>query len=179
VRFTETPVPGAFLIELEPVEDDRGFFARAFCQKEFEAHGLNPRVLQCNISFNRGKGTLRGLHYQAKPLEEARLVRCTRGSVYDVIADVRPASPAFMKWFGWELSCRDGRTLYVPEGVAHGFQTLEGETEVFYQMSESYAPSLARGVRWNDEAFRISWPLAPTVISERDRQFPDFRLRGE
>jgi dTDP-4-dehydrorhamnose 3,5-epimerase len=172
--FIETSVPGAVIIEPECRADERGFFARSFCAREFEAHRLNPHVEQCNISFNRSKGTVRGLHFQRPPHAEAKLVRCTAGSVYDVIVDLRPGSPAFCRHVGVELSARNRTLLYVPEGVAHGFQTLEDDAEVFYQMSNPFDPDAAAGVRWNDPAFAIAWPLAVSVISERDRSHPDF-----
>jgi dTDP-4-dehydrorhamnose 3,5-epimerase len=163
------------VIEPEMHEDHRGFFARTFCEREFEAHGLNPRVVQCNISFNRLKGSLRGMHFQASPHSEAKLVRCTAGSIYDVIIDLRPSSSAFKKHFGVELSARNRKMLYIPEEFAHGFQTLEDNTEVFYQMSQFYSPEHSRGVRWNDPAFGISWPPGERIIIERDRSYPDFR----
>lgn len=172
--FTATPLAGAVVIEPKRFEDERGFFARSFCAREFEAHGLNPRVVQCSISFNRKRGTLRGLHLQRSPHAEARLVRCTAGALYDVILDLRPESPTFRRHCGVELRARNRKMLYVPEGCAHGFQTLEDDTEVFYQMSEFFVPDAAAGVRWNDPAFGITWPLAVTMISERDRTCPDF-----
>lgn len=173
--FTATPLPGAVVIEPEPLADERGFFARSFCAREFAAHGLNPHVVQCNISFNRNTGTVRGLHFQRPPHAEAKLVRCTAGAVYGVIVDLRPVSPSFRKHFAVELSAHNRKMLYVPEGLAYGFQTLQDDTEVFYQMSALFAPEAADGLRWNDPAFEIAWPLAVTVISERDRSFPDFR----
>jgi len=172
--FTAAPTPGAFVIEAERIEDDRGFFARSFCAREFEAHGLDPRVVQCSISFNRAKGTLRGLHFQRPPHAEAKLVRCAAGALYDVIVDLRPDSPTFRRHFAVELGAHDRKMLYVPEGFAHGFQTLQDDTEVFYQMSEPFRPDASAGVRWNDPAFAIAWPLAVQVISERDRTYPDF-----
>jgi dTDP-4-dehydrorhamnose 3,5-epimerase len=172
--FTETKPKGAFVIELEPVEDERGFFARSWCGREFEVRGLNSQLAQCNISFNKRKGTLRGMHYQTAPHEEAKLVRCTMGAIFDVIIDLRRQSPTFKKWVAVELNERNRRMLYVPEGFAHGFQTLEDDTEVFYQMSEFYAPEHARGVRWNDPAFQISWPGAEPVISASDQTYADF-----
>ena len=156
--FTETKLKGAFVLEPERQEDERGFFARTFCQKEFEAHGLNPRLVQCNISFNKKKGTLRGMHYQAAPYEEAKLVRCTMGAIYDVIIDLRPQSPTYKQWIAEELSAENRKMLYIPGGFAHGFQTLEDNTEVFYQMSGYYAPEHATGVRWDDPTFGIKWP---------------------
>jgi dTDP-4-dehydrorhamnose 3,5-epimerase len=172
--FVETALKGAFIIEPEKLEDERGFFARTWCQQEFATHGLNPLLVQCNISFNRRKGTLRGIHYQAKPHEEARLVRCTRGAIYDVIIDLRPYSPTFKQWAAFELTANNHRMLYVPEGYAHGFQTLEDHTEVFYQMSEFYAPAQAGGVRWNDPTFGIQWPPAERIISKQDQSYPNF-----
>lgn len=174
--FVETALKGAYVIEIERLEDERGFFARTWCQREFESHGLNPRLVQCNISFNKKKGTLRGMHYQAPPFEEAKLIRCTRGALYDVIIDLRVTSPTFMQHFGIILTPEQRNMLYVPEGFAHGFLTLEDNTEVFYQMSEFYAPAYARGVRWNDPAFGIQWPIPVQVISERDASYPDFKV---
>ena len=173
--FTETQIRGAVVLDLTALSDERGFFARSWCQREFEAHGLNPRLVQCSLSFNRCKGTLRGLHFQALPSEEAKLVRCTRGAIYDVVLDLRLASPTFLQHFELILSAENRRGLYVPEGCAHGFQTLLDDTEVFYQMSEFYDPAAARGVRWDDPAFGIRWPHPVAVISERDRTYPDFR----
>lgn len=172
--FTETPLKGAFLVSLEKREDARGFFARTFCQKEFEVRGLNPRVAQCNISVSLYKGTLRGMHYQVPPFAEAKLIRCLRGAIYDVIIDLRSGSASYAKHYAATLSANDPTMLFVPEGLAHGFQTLEDDTEVFYQMSESYAPDCARGVRWDDPAFGISWPPANRIILDRDRNYPLF-----
>ena len=174
--FTEINLKGAFIIEPERLEDERGFFGRTFCQEEFRAHGLNPRLVQCNISFNKKKGTLRGMHYQIAPHEEAKLVRCTMGAIYDVIIDVRADSPTFKQWVAVELTVENRRMLHVPEGFAHGFQTLADNTEVFYQMSEFYHPECARGVRWNDPAFGIEWPDDERIISAGDQQYPDFNL---
>jgi dTDP-4-dehydrorhamnose 3,5-epimerase len=171
VKFTETPLPGAFVIDIEPVEDERGFFARTFCRGEFEARGLNPNLVQCNVSHNRRKGTLRGMHYQIEPREEAKVVWCVVGAMHDVIVDLRPASPTFKRWYGLGLKAGAHRMLYVPEGFAHGFQTLEDDTVVFYQISAPYAAAYARGVRWDDPAIGITWPLRPTAISERDRNY--------
>jgi len=162
------------VIEPERLEDARGFFARSWCGREAEARGLNPRVVQCDISYNKKKGTLRGLHYQAAPHQEAKLVRCTAGAIYDVIVDLRRGSPTFTRHVAVVLSRENQKMLYVPEGVAHGFQTLEDDTEVFYQMSEFYSPAHARGVRWNDPAFGIAWPSADRTIHERDQSYPDF-----
>ena len=172
--FIETRLKGAFTIEPELVQDGRGFFARTFDQKEFEARGLNARVVQCNISSNKKKGTLRGMHYQIAPYQEAKLVCCTKGAIYDVIIDLRPNSHTFKKWEAAELTATNRRMLYIPEGFAHGFQTLQDDTEVFYQMSEFYHPESARGVRWDDRAFGIVWPDDVRVVSDRDRQYPDF-----
>ena len=156
----------------ERLEDQRGFFARTWCAKEFEEHGLNPNLMQCSISFNQHKGTLRGMHYQAAPHEEARLVRCTMGAVYDVIIDLRPDSPTYKQWAAFELTAANRAILYVPEGLAHGFQTLVDETEIFYQMSVSYSPEAARGFRWDDPSVGVSWPQTPAVISQRDQSLP-------
>lgn len=172
--FVETGLKGAVIIELERREDKRGFFARSWCRKEFEKSGLNSRLVQCNISFNRNRGTLRGMHYQIAPHEEAKLVRCTMGAIYDVIIDLRPESPTFKKHIGMELNAQNRKMLYAPEGFAHGFLTLEDNTEVFYQMSTFYAPEYSTGVRWNDKAFGIRWPCDVSVISDRDQTYPDF-----
>lgn len=174
--FTETKLKGAFILEPEKLEDERGFFARSWCQREFEAHGLNPRLVQCSISFSEKKATIRGMHYQLPPYEEAKLVRCTRGSIYDAIIDLRPESATFKQHVGEFLTGQNHRMLYVPEGFAHGFLTLEDNTEVFYQISEFYSPEHGRGVRWNDPAFNIEWPLPPSTMSDRDRSCPDFTL---
>jgi dTDP-4-dehydrorhamnose 3,5-epimerase len=174
VIFRETPISGAFLIELEPHRDERGAFARTFCAREFEAHGLESRVVQCNLSQNESRGTLRGLHAQRTPHAEAKLVRCTRGAIHDVILDLRPGSGSLGKHVGVALRAGDGRMLFVPKGVYHGFLTLADDTEVFYQMSEFYEPRAASGVRWNDPAFAIEWPEPVRVISERDAQYPDW-----
>jgi dTDP-4-dehydrorhamnose 3,5-epimerase len=174
--FTETKLKGAYVVDIEILEDERGFFARSWCQREFEAHGLNPRLAQCNISFNTRKGTMRGMHYQAKPFEEAKLIRCTRGIIYDVIVDIRPDSPTFREYVGLLLTADNRRLLYAPEGFAHGFLTLDDSTEVFYQMSDFYSPDHAKGFRWNDPAFRIKWPADIQVISDRDRCYPDFTV---
>lgn len=163
------------MLEADRREDDRGFFARTFCEKEFGEHGLEPRVAQCNISFNRRKGTLRGMHYQAAPFEEAKLVRCTMGGIFDAIIDLRRGSPTFKKSFGVELTALNRRMLYIPRDFAHGFQTLEDDTEVFYQMSQVYSAEHARGVRWNDTAFGINWPADERIINERDKNYADFR----
>jgi dTDP-4-dehydrorhamnose 3,5-epimerase len=175
VIVTPTPLGGAFVIEPEPEVDDRGLFARTWCRQELERRGLETRIAQCSTSFTRRRGTLRGLHYQSPPLAETKIVRCTRGAIYDVIVDLRPDSPTFTQHFGLALTADDRRALYVPPLVAHGFQTLEDDTEVFYQISEFYSPAHACGVRWDDPAFGIAWPPADRIISERDRTYPDFR----
>lgn len=175
MRFLNTKLPGVYTIEPERHVDERGYFARTWCRHEFEAHGLNPNLAQCSVSFNHRKGTLRGMHYQAAPYEEAKLVRCTRGAIYDVALDLRRESPTFKGWVAAELTADNGRLLYIPEGVAHGFVTLEENTEVFYQISLPYEPEAARGVHWNDPAFAIRWPDAGNLtLSERDRAYPDF-----
>ena len=173
MRFTETRVVGAFLIEPEPITDERGFFARIWCRDEFAAHGLNPTLAQANVSFNHRKGTLRGMHYQAAPHQEAKLVRCTRGAIWDVVLDLRPDSSTYRAWTGAELSDANRAMLYVPEGCAHGFLTLTDAAEVAYQMSVPYAPEAARGVRYDDPAFGIEWPGEVVVINQRDASYPD------
>jgi dTDP-4-dehydrorhamnose 3,5-epimerase len=173
--FTELAVPGAFVIDLEKREDDRGFFARAWCANEFQAHGLNPRLVQINLSFNERAGTLRGMHYQRPPHEEAKCVRCTSGAIYDVVLDLRQDSPAYKRWDAVELTRDNRRMLYIPEGCAHGYQTLTDDTETLYQVSEFYAPDSEDGVRWDDEAFAIEWPPAEhRVLSPKDASLPDF-----
>ncbi|HEY8185426.1 MAG TPA: dTDP-4-dehydrorhamnose 3,5-epimerase [Pyrinomonadaceae bacterium] len=174
MKFTETVLKGAFLIDIEPIEDERGFFARSWCKQELEARGLNSKVAQCSISFNREQGTLRGLHYQAKPYEEVKLVWCSVGAICDVIVDLRPDSPSYKKWVANNLTAENRRILYVPEGLAHGFQTLQDRTEVHYQISECYRAEYSRGIRWDDPAFQIDWPLSKRIISARDKMFPDF-----
>ena len=176
--FTEMTLQGAFIIDIEPVADERGFFARSWCQREFAAHDLCTQWVQCNISFNKQRGTLRGMHYQVAPFAETKLLRCTSGALYDVIIDLRPESSTFKQWMAVELTAANHRMLYVPEGFGHGFQTLEDNTEIFYQMSQFYAPEYARGIRWDDPTFKISWPVDARIISERDRSFPDFRPRA-
>jgi dTDP-4-dehydrorhamnose 3,5-epimerase len=176
--FRETPLPGAWVLEPERFEDERGFFARTYCRRDFADRGLDPEIAQCSVSYNHRKGTLRGLHFQAAPHEEVKLVRVTRGAVWDVIVDVRPGSPTFKKYFGVILSAAAGNALYIPKGLAHGFQTLEDATEVFYQISAFYAPEAARGYRWDDPAFAIPWPEPPSVISDKDRNLPLFGAHG-
>jgi dTDP-4-dehydrorhamnose 3,5-epimerase len=172
--FRETEVAGAFEIIPELKCDERGFFARSWCRKEFEAHGLNPRLEQCSISFNLRKGTLRGMHWQAEPFQETKSVRCTQGAIYDVALDLRKNSPTYKKWTAVILSAAKRNMLYIPDGCGHGFITLEDETEISYQISEFYTPESTRGVRWDDPVFGIVWPLPVEVISERDRTYPDF-----
>jgi dTDP-4-dehydrorhamnose 3,5-epimerase len=175
VIFTEIPLAGAFLIDPEPHADERGFFARLWCARELEARGLETRLVQCSMSYNHRAGTLRGMHYQADPYPEVKIVRCTRGVIHDVIIDLRRESRTFAGHFGVQLSAANRRMLYIPAGFAHGFQTLEDETEVFYQMSEFYRPELGRGVRWDDPAFGIHWPPVETrIMNDRDATYPDF-----
>jgi dTDP-4-dehydrorhamnose 3,5-epimerase len=172
--FRPTPVAGAYVIEPQPHVDERGSFARVWCQHELEAQGLSTRIAQCNVSSNRSRGILRGLHYQAAPHEEVKLVRCTAGAIYDVALDLRPDSPTYLRHAAVELSAENHLTLYIPQGCAHGFQTLQDDSEVFYQMSEFYAPGHGRGVRWNDPAFGIAWPIADPIMIDRDRDYPDY-----
>jgi len=174
VNFVSTTLAGAVIVELERREDERGFFARSFCQREFAEQGLDPCVAQCNVSFNRRRGTLRGLHWQAPPHTEAKLVRATRGALWDVIVDLRPDSATYCEWFGVELTAENRRALYVPPGFAHGFQTLVNDVEVFYQMSAFYAADAQQGARWDDPAFGIEWPIRPPFLSERDATYPEF-----
>jgi len=177
VIFRETSLKDAFIIEPERIEDARGFFARAWCKKEFEAHGLNPCVVQINLSFSKKRSTLRGMHYQAAPHQEAKLFRCTQGAMYDVVIDLRPDSSTYCKWIGVELTPDNRKMLYVPEGFAHGYQTLVHNTEVLYPVSQFYSPESERGVRWNDPAFGIKWPdMDNLVISQKDGSWPDYRL---
>jgi dTDP-4-dehydrorhamnose 3,5-epimerase len=173
--FRGGAIPGVWEIDIELKCDERGFFARSWCRNEFESRGLNPALAQCSISFNPSKGTLRGMHYQVPPHSEAKLVRCTRGAIYDVVVDLRADSPTFTKWMAATLSSTNHRMVYVPEGCGHGFLTLENDTEVFYQVSEFYDAGSQRGVRWNDPRFQIVWPSLPEVISERDRTYHDFQ----
>ena len=170
-----TKISGVFLVVPEAHHDERGFFARTWCEREFAAGGLNPRLVQCSISVNEKKGTLRGVHFQTEPYRESKLVRCTRGSLFDVALDLRPGSATFRQWVSAELTADNRHALYIPEGCAHGFLTLEDRTEALYQMSEFYQPGSAAGVRWNDPAFGIEWPFPPQVISERDSSYLDFK----
>jgi dTDP-4-dehydrorhamnose 3,5-epimerase len=179
MQFSETSLKGAFVIDVERSEDERGFFARSWCQREFEAHGLNPNVVQCNVSRNCRRGTLRGIHFQVPPHEEAKLVRCTKGAIYDVVVDLRSDSDTFLQHVGVVLSEENHRALYVPEGFGHGFLTLSDATEVFYQMSQFFEPAAARGIRWDDPALSITWPEPIHLISERDRSYPDFQPRRQ
>lgn len=177
MRFAETPLPGAWVVEIDRLEDERGYFARTFEREEWAARGMDPTVVQCNASFNASAGTLRGMHYQADPHGEPKLVRCTRGAVYDVIVDLRAGSPTHRRWFGLELSEENATALYVPVGMAHGFQTLRDGSEVLYMMGHEYVPESARGVRWDDRAFGIEWPAPPPggrTISDRDAGYPDY-----
>ena len=172
MTFVETKLQGAFIITPDLIEDERGFFARTFCRREFESQGLDPNIVQCNISFNKTKGTLRGMHYQARPHSEAKLVRCTAGDIYDVIIDLRPESPTFKQWFAAELSAENRRLLYIPKGFAHGFQTLAHNTELIYHHSAFHSPDYARGLRFDDPALNIAWPLPVIMVTPKDRSYP-------
>jgi dTDP-4-dehydrorhamnose 3,5-epimerase len=174
VKLVPTPLAGAYVVELEPLRDERGFFARTYDAAVFEQAGLDARVVQCNTSFNERPGTLRGLHYQAEPHGEGKLVRCTRGAVWDVAVDLRPASTTYCRWFGVELRADGAASYFIHAGLAHGFITLEPGSEVHYQMTYAYVPEAGRGVRWDDPAFGIEWPAAPATLSERDAAYPDF-----
>jgi dTDP-4-dehydrorhamnose 3,5-epimerase len=177
--FTETPIPGAYVIELEPNHDERGWFARMFDRDEFEKRGLNPEVVQSNVSYSEHAGTLRGLHWQEEPHGETKLIRCSRGAIFDVIVDLRRDSSAYRRWHGVDLTPESGCMLYVPTGIANGFQTLADQTEAHYQMGHHYVPESVRGVRWDDPSFAIEWPLPVTEISERDRSLPHYDPAGE
>lgn len=172
MKFTETTLPGVLIVDLERHEDERGFFARLWCKEELAALGLNADLAQCSISHNRKQGTLRGMHYQAEPHPEAKFVQCIRGAIYDVALDLRPASPSFRKWFVAELTADNRQLLYLPEGCAHGFQTLTDDSDVLYFISTPFHADLSRGVRWDDPAFGIHWPLPATIISARDQSYP-------
>ena len=174
MQFRPTPLKGSFLIDLDPQHDNRGFFSRLFCTEEFKKNELEPHILQLNDSYSIQKGTLRGLHYQLYPKEETKVIRCIQGSIYDVIVDLRKDSPTFKQWFGAVLSQKNRQMIYVPKDFAHGFLTLEDNTEIIYLVSESYSKEHERGIRWNDPQFQINWPEAPKIISERDQQHPDF-----
>jgi dTDP-4-dehydrorhamnose 3,5-epimerase len=177
VIFEETTVSGVFLVRVDPRRDDRGIFARTWCREEFEDRGLVAKLAQCSTSFNSSRGTLRGLHYQSEPFAEAKLVRCTAGAIYDVALDLRSDSPTFCQWYGTILNERNRNSLYIPCGCAHGFLTIEDDSEVFYQISEFYHPEASQGVRWNDPAFHIEWPAEVQVISDRDRTYTDFQCQ--
>jgi dTDP-4-dehydrorhamnose 3,5-epimerase len=176
--FTESPLSGAYLVDMERLTDERGFFARSYCAEEFAARGLGPELRQCSVSYNARKGTLRGMHYQGPPHEEHKLVRCTAGAIFDVIVDIRTASPTYRRWYGAELTQDNRRSLFIPPGFAHGFMSLTDGAEVYYMISVVHAPKFSRGVRWNDPAFAIEWPLAPAVISERDAAYPLLDVPG-
>lgn len=175
MKFTETPLKGAFVVEIEPRADHRGFFTRTFCRNEFAAHNLKTDVVQCNLSYNYLKGTLRGMHYQLAPKAEVKYIHCLQGAIYDVIIDLRPESGTYCKWFGIELTAENRKMLYVPEGFAHGYQALTDGATVFYQVSEFYSPEHERAVRWNDPVFHIKWPVAEPVLSEKDGVIADFK----
>ena len=179
MKFAALQIPGAWVIDPDLLGDERGFFARTFCRKEFEQHGLSGDLAQCNVSFNRKRGTLRGMHYQREPHQEAKLVRCTQGAIYDVVLDLRPDSPAYLGWHAIELNAANRRMLYVPEGCAHGFMTLADESEVFYQMAEFYHPECSAGVRWDDPAFGIRWPFSEPIASAKDLSYPRFEKNTE
>jgi dTDP-4-dehydrorhamnose 3,5-epimerase len=172
--FTPTKLQGAYILEVKKIEDERGFFGRSWCKRELEEHGLNANVVQANVSYNKVKGTLRGMHFQKAPHQETKLVRCTRGAIYDVIIDLRPDSPTYKQWIGVELTESNYRMLFVPEDFAHGFITLEDNTEVTYQVTQYYTPGAEGGIRWNDPAFNIEWPIPPVVVSGKDQAHPDF-----
>ncbi len=174
--FKETKLKGAYVIEIEKIEDDRGFFARSWCQNEFEKFGLTSHVVQANVSFNKKKGTLRGMHYQVAPCEETKLVRCTSGAIYDVIIDLRPGSGTYGQWVGVELTSGNYKALYVPKDFAHGYQTLEDNAETVYQVSQFYSPGSERGIRYDDPTFGIKWPLTVQVISDKDKDCLDYSL---
>lgn len=174
MKFTPTPIPQAYVIDLAPFHDERGFFARSWSRELMETHGLNPNVVQCNTSFSKTRGTIRGMHFQHAPYQESKLIRCTSGAIFDVVLDLRPESPAYKQWYGVDLTAENRRMLYIPEGCAHGFQTLTDDTEIFYMVTAAYHPESEGGVRWNDPMFNIAWPLPMTVISEKDRNLKDF-----
>jgi len=176
--FTETKIKGVYIIEPELLTDERGFFARSFCKEEFRKHGLETEIVQCNISYNKHKGTVRGMHYQVPPFEEEKIVSCTKGSIYDVVVDLRRDSPTYFKWIATGLSDNNFKMVYIPKGCAHGFQTLEDDAIVYYQMMEFFHPECARGVRWDDPMFKIDWPIYQTVImSQKDGGYPCVNVR--
>jgi dTDP-4-dehydrorhamnose 3,5-epimerase len=174
MHFTEGQLPGTYLLVPNRIEDERGFFARAYCRQELEAHGLSPRIVQANTGFSHRRGTLRGLHYQVAPHQETKIVRCVRGAVFDVVVDVRADSPTRGAWMGTRLTAENGHALYVPEGVAHGYLTLEDDSEVLYFVSQYYAPDAERGLRYDDPAVGIDWPIRVVEVSDKDRTWPDF-----
>jgi dTDP-4-dehydrorhamnose 3,5-epimerase len=176
MKWTRLPLAGAYQVEIQPASDERGFFARTWCAEEMQEFGLNVQFVQYSISYNERRGTLRGMHYQAQPHSESKLVRCTAGAIYDVLLDLRPESSTFRSWIAVELTSANRKAVYIPTGFAHGFQSLSDHSEVFYQISKSYRLRLSRGVRWNDPAFGIKWPLETAILSERDRSFPDFQV---
>ena len=173
MRFVSTEIPGCAIVEIEPHQDERGFFARTWCQDEFAEAGLPSLLAQCSVSRNRKRGTLRGMHFQLPPSAEGKLVRCTRGAILDVVVDIRSMSPRYLDHVSVELTADNGRAVFIPPGCAHGFQTLEGDTDVFYQMTDFFAPDLAAGLRWNDPALGIDWPIDSPIMNERDRNYPD------
>jgi dTDP-4-dehydrorhamnose 3,5-epimerase len=175
VRFTKAALPGAWLIDIDPIADDRGHFARCFCRDEFADHGLPADFVQSSLSFNHRRGTLRGLHYQAAPAAEGKLIRCTRGAIFDVMLDLRPDSSTYLQWQGFTLTAANAAAVFIPPGLAHGFQSLADDTEIVYQMTTRYSPAHAAGVRWNDTAFAITWPIPDPILSPRDANYPDFR----
>ncbi len=174
MTFTETPLKGAWIIDIARIEDERGFFARTWAPEELTAHGLDPTLAQCNVAWNHRRGTIRGMHFQRAPMQEVKIVRCTRGAILDVIIDLRPESPTFCRWTSVELTDDNRRMLYIPFGFAHGYQTLVDGVETYYHVSAAYSPAHSSGVRWNDPRFGVSWPLEPTLISPRDTDWPDF-----
>ena len=173
MRFVQTDIPDCTIIEIEPYKDDRGFFARTWCQHEFDGAGLPSRLVQCSVSRNRKRGTMRGLHFQLPPSREGKLVRCTRGAILDVVVDVRSTSPHYLGNVSVELTADNGRAIFIPPGCAHGFQTLEDDSDVFYQMTDVFAPDLGAGLRWNDPALGIDWPIDTPIMNDRDRDYPD------
>ncbi len=174
MKFTPTPLEGAYIVDIEPFPDARGFFARSVVEQDLKAMGLNTHLLECGVSFNHARGTLRGMHFQLPPYAEVKLIRCTRGAIYDVMVDLRKDSPTYLQWFGVELTADNHRMVYIPEGMAHGYQTLEDKTEVLYQISTVYAPDYSRGYRYDDAAFGIQWPLPASVLSKKDSEWQNF-----
>lgn len=175
MKFEETKLQGAYIVDLQQLQDERGFFARAYCANEFQSLDMVPEVVQANLSTNQVKGTLRGMHYQLDPYQETKFVRCIRGALYDVIIDLRPESPTYLEWVGVELTADNYRALFVPRDFAHGFVTLEDNTEAFYMVSQFYTPGAESGIRWNDPMFNIEWPIEPAVISEKDASWQDYQ----